>query len=636
MNLSVETLLREFSAMAGSIPLFALQAAAMLGLLGAALILTRQAGRPIVRREIYLGLSLGIAGYMIAWFISDFMRGVIKPNLSIDILILAGLLGGWRGGLACLTIMIGARLQFSASTNILAAVLDNSVHLLAGCLLRRYLHPGLLQSFSGRTVLVVWGVRVVSTYVGLLLAAPFADISGEMLGRLAMMRATLLPFSLFILNAALLMVYVDAQTDVQREREARLAAAKDQAALSLAESEARFRGLFEHAPVALSFADPQGHIVGVNSRFRKHLGYTLADIPRMADWWTVACPDPDYGRESAARWDGEVQRAIKEGKDIPPRKFRVAARNGKMRTVQMAGAVIAGDILSSFQDVTEQEAAEAALRDSEERYRQLFEESHDALMVLGPPDWRFLQGNKASWELFAVDEGAAFKGYSPWMLAPEYQPDGRSSREGAKAMIAVALRDGACRFEWLHRTATGREFPAIVQLTRFERDGVAFLQANVCDISAQKQAENAIRDSEERLRNLFERVEKISVQAYDASRRVIFWNKASEALYGYSAEEALGRRLEDLIIPPGMRALTVAAIENWLVAGVPIPAGELELQRKDGSMVAVYSSHVMMQTRHGREMYCVDIDLTEVRHAHARLKLAASEFTHSREGIAIN
>jgi PAS domain S-box-containing protein len=290
----------------------------------------------------------------------------------------------------------------------------------------------------------------------------------------------------------------------------------------------------------------------------------------------------------------------------------------------VAGAVIAGDILSSFQDVTEQEAAEAALRESEERYRQLFEESRDALMVLGPPDWRFVQGNKASWALFAVDEGAAFKAYSPWMLAPEFQPDGRNSRDGAKEMIAVALRDGACQFEWLHRSTTGRRFPAVVQLTRFERDGVAFVQANVRDISAQKRAEIVIRDSEERLRNLFERVEKISVQAYDESRRVIFWNKASEALYGYSAEEALGSRREDLIIPSGMRALAIAAMENWLTAGVPIPAGELELQRKDGSIVTVFSSPSMMQTSHGREMYSVDIDLTEVRQAHARLELAAS------------
>ena len=635
MSFSVDTLLREFAAMAGSIPLFALQAAAMLGLLGAAMVLTRQAGRPIVRREIYLGLALGVAGYMIAWFISGFMRGAIKPNLSIDILILGGLLGGWRGGLACLAIMLGARLQFSGSANLLAAVLDNSVHVLAGCLLRHHLHPGLLQAFSGRTVLVVWGARIVSTYVGIFLAAPFADISGEMLGRLAVMRATLLPLSLFILYAALLMVYVDAQTDVQREREARLAAAQDQAALSLAESEARFRRLFEHAPVALSFADQQGHIVGVNSRFRRLLGYAQADIPRMADWWSAACPDPDYCRASAARWDEEVRRAVKEEREIPPSKFRVVARNGKGRTVLMAGAVIGGDILSSFQDVTEQEAAEAALRESEARYRQLFEESRDALMVLGPPDWRFVHGNKASWALFAVDQGAAFKGYSPWMLAPEFQPDGRNSRDGAKEMIAIALRDGVCQFEWLHRTTTGREFPALVQLTRLERDGVAFVQANVRDISAQKRAENAIRESEERLRNLFERVEKISVQAYDESSRVIFWNKASEALYGYSAEEALGRRLEELIIPPGMRGQTVAAIETWLATGVPVPAGELELQRKDGSTVAVFSSHALMQTRHGREMYCVDIDLTEVRQAHARLKLAASVFTHAREGIVI-
>lgn len=495
MSLSVEALLREFTAMAGSMPLFALQAAAMLGMLGAALVLTRRSGLPIVRREIYLGLALGVVGYTIAWFIADFMRNEVKPNLSIDILILAGLLGGWRGGVACLSIMIGARLQFGGSANIFPALLDNSVHMLAGCLLRSHLHPGLLQAFSIRTVLIVWGGRIVATFAGLLLAGPFADISGEMLGRLVMMRATMLPISLFILYAALLMVYVDAQTDVQREREARLAAAQEQAALSLADSEARFRRLFEDAPVAFAFADPDGHIIGVNARFRRLFGYSLADIPTMADWWSSAYPDPEYRREVVARWDGEVRRAIKEGRDIPPGKFRVATRKGKGRTVLIAGAVIAGDILSSFQDVTEQDAAEAALRESEERYRQLFEESRDALMVLGPPDWRFLHANRAGRALFAVDDGAAFKGYSPWMLAPEFQPDGRCSREGAKEMIDVALRDGACQFEWLHRSASGREFPALVQFTRFERDGVAFVQANVRDISAQKRADQLDRAS---------------------------------------------------------------------------------------------------------------------------------------------
>ncbi|MFN3986798.1 MAG: PAS domain S-box protein [Rhodocyclaceae bacterium] len=148
--------------------------------------------------------------------------------------------------------------------------------------------------------------------------------------------------------------------------------------------------------------------------------------------------------------------------------------------------------------------------------------------------------------------------------------------------------------------------------------------------------EAALHLSETRFRNLFEHVPNISVQGYDPQRRVIFWNRASEVLYGYSAEEAQGRRLDDLIIPPGMRDMLDAAHREWVQQGVEIPAGELTMLRKDGSPVPVFSSHVMQLSASGElEMYCIDIDLSEQKRAQAGMKLAASVFTHAREGILI-
>ncbi|ACS78841.1 ATP-binding protein [Maridesulfovibrio salexigens] len=125
---------------------------------------------------------------------------------------------------------------------------------------------------------------------------------------------------------------------------------------------------------------------------------------------------------------------------------------------------------------------------------------------------------------------------------------------------------------------------------------------------------------EERFRRLIDHVEMVSVQGYNKNREVVFWNKASEKLYGYSQEEALGMKLEELIIPDYMREAVINHIQDWHDKGIRIPAGELDLIHKDGSIVPVYSAHVMQKNPDGSKyMYCIDVDLTETKKAHRQL-----------------
>ena len=121
------------------------------------------------------------------------------------------------------------------------------------------------------------------------------------------------------------------------------------------------------------------------------------------------------------------------------------------------------------------------------------------------------------------------------------------------------------------------------------------------------------------LHQLFDAVNAISVQGYDEDRRVIYWNEGSELLYGYSKEEATGQRLEDLIIPKPLRELVVAAHSDWIKKGIEIPAAEITLSHKNGSDVSVFSSHVMFTNQYNtKQMYCIDVDLTDVRQAQAQ------------------
>ena len=112
---------------------------------------------------------------------------------------------------------------------------------------------------------------------------------------------------------------------------------------------------------------------------------------------------------------------------------------------------------------------------------------------------------------------------------------------------------------------------------------------------------------------LINSIPSIAIQGYDKNRKVIYWNKSSENIYGYTYKEAIGKTLEELIIPQEMHIPVIEGIKDWFENGKVIPAEELILKRKDQSTIHVFSSHVMLGEETGNpEMFCVDVDLSEV------------------------
>lgn len=145
-----------------------------------------------------------------------------------------------------------------------------------------------------------------------------------------------------------------------------------------------------------------------------------------------------------------------------------------------------------------------------------------------------------------------------------------------------------------------------------ERDKPRWLRGITLDVTEIKKADLLIKQSEQRFRELIESLPAIAVQGYDQDRKVVYWNDASTALYGYTREEVLGRKLEDLIIPDDMREKVIRDHQYWLKSGITIPAGELELKHKNGQLIPVFSSFVMLNKGLDKgEMFCIDISLAE-------------------------
>lgn len=147
------------------------------------------------------------------------------------------------------------------------------------------------------------------------------------------------------------------------------------------------------------------------------------------------------------------------------------------------------------------------------------------------------------------------------------------------------------------------------------------------DITPQTLVKEALRLGELRFRTLFDSLPHVSVQGYGPDGTTRYWNAASEKLYGFTAQEAIGRNLLDLIIPPEMKPEVQQAIVQMAQTGQPTPTAELTLQRKDGTRVPVLSSHALVQTPGGStELFCVDIDLSARKQAEDALRESEQRF----------
>lgn len=147
-------------------------------------------------------------------------------------------------------------------------------------------------------------------------------------------------------------------------------------------------------------------------------------------------------------------------------------------------------------EVDKRNQAEKKSRENEKRYRTLFENSSDALMLLDKNG--FLDCNKTALEMFGLSSKKEFINLHPSEISPPLQQNNEDSMIAANRQIRLAYKNGHAKFEWIHRRKNGEDFLSDVWLTLFSFKDKQIIQATVRDISKRKHNEKALQEAKEK------------------------------------------------------------------------------------------------------------------------------------------
>lgn len=251
----------------------------------------------------------------------------------------------------------------------------------------------------------------------------------------------------------------------------------------------RLEKILEFVPMPLAYCEPDGTISHRSRTFIELFGYHADEIPDVDRWFELVYPDPSYRSEARQDWAARVAAARARGSVIEPMLYHITGRDGQIHECEIHGIVSAsGGQLVTMLDLTQRLQIERRLQEKQARYRTLFENSHDAILLYSLRKHGFVDCNTQALALFGLNNKADLMNRPLSDLSSQLQADGRDSQPLFASRLRQALRGQRCHFEWLSRKADGTEFPVDVLLSRLDLDGATLIQATVRDIAEIKQA----------------------------------------------------------------------------------------------------------------------------------------------------
>jgi len=226
------------------------------------------------------------------------------------------------------------------------------------------------------------------------------------------------------------------------------------------------------------------------------LGYTYDEIYQKS--FTKFVP-----KREIPKYLGKLKEIFTK-KYISPFETLVLHKDGTEIPVEVKGKIIKYNNktvgVGTIRDITERKLAEKTIIESEKKFKQLFEESGDAVLIL--ENGIITDCNIAMLQLFKYNKKEKFLKLHPSEISPEYQEKNVSSLEKANKMIKKAITNRTNRFEWIHKKRTGKTFPAEVLLTLISnKPNHQIIHSVVRDITERKKAEEEIFKSKQEAEN---------------------------------------------------------------------------------------------------------------------------------------
>jgi len=357
---------------------------------------------------------------------------------------------------------------------------------------------------------------------------------------------------------------------------------------------------------------------------------TLHGLPRTDEmigrsaWEFVAAEDVD-------RASRDLLRILTEGSIRHVEYSLLRADGGRVPVELSASAIMdrGGNpraLIGVVRDVSERRTAEEALRRSEERFRHLIENAPDLITVVEPSGEIRYQSPSVQRTLGYTPEELI--GTSIWRLI---HPD--DARQVGDA-IARGLLEASAESTLPHKLLVFRAQHKDGRWRYLEGSGKVLIEGgrahgliNSRDITDRMEAERALEASERRKAAILDTALDAIITINDESK-ILEFNPASEAMFGLRAREAIGERLDDLIVPPSLRGRHRRGMQRYLTTGKGLVLGkriELTGMRADGTefpvelaIVPIEMGETTIFTGHVR-------DLTKRKRAEEELQQAREE-----------
>jgi PAS domain S-box-containing protein len=323
---------------------------------------------------------------------------------------------------------------------------------------------------------------------------------------------------------------------------------------ALKESEARFKLLFEYAPDAYFLVDMEGNFLDCNRGAEELCGYGREEL--IGENYQALPLLDDRQNYLVAQL---LQQAV-HGEILGPVELNLNRRGGGTVIIEAKGLPLQSQdkslLLVIARDITARKTAEEALRGSEERFRAIFDYTPVGI-AMSDIQGRLLQTNRAYQELVGYTNeelrGMTFQD----LTHPEDLPDNLRQVEdllsGKRQDISLEKRylrkDGAVR--WIRIMGTS---------LHNARGEPQYLLSTTMDITARKQAEESLRESEQRFRDITENAAEW-VWEVDDQGQFTYSSPVVEQLLGYTPEEVPGKYFYDFFLPDQREELKDAAMK---------------------------------------------------------------------------